>query len=42
MDDKIAIKGKTSKKIILPPCQIIGQFYILRQTVTINFTQENM
>jgi hypothetical protein len=28
--------------VILPPYQIIGQIYILRQTLTINFSQENM
>jgi hypothetical protein len=27
---------------VLPPYQIIGQIYILRQILTINFSQENM
>jgi hypothetical protein len=28
--------------LILPPYRIIGQIYILRQILTINFSQENM
>jgi hypothetical protein len=28
--------------IVLPPYRIIGQLCILRQTLTINFSQKNM
>jgi hypothetical protein len=28
--------------VLLPPYRIIGQLHILRQTLTINFDQENM
>jgi hypothetical protein len=27
---------------LLPPCRIIGQLRILRQTLTFNFSQENI
>jgi hypothetical protein len=30
------------KRKLLPPCRIIGQICILRHTLTINFSQENM
>jgi hypothetical protein len=29
-----------TKTLVLPPCRIIGQVYILRQTLTINFSQK--
>jgi hypothetical protein len=31
-----------NSSVVLPPYQIIGQMCILRQTLTINFSQENV
>jgi hypothetical protein len=31
---------RSAIRIVLPPCRIIGQLRILRQTLTFNFSQE--